>query len=341
MFGYIYKTTNIITNKIYIGQKQSSVFLNNQYLGSGRYLKNAIKKYGEQAFKVELLEEIHDKDLMDEREKYWINFFNATNHQIGYNIASGGVGGDVWKGLTADDKHDRLCKREQTVLQRFGAKSPTKGRITINKDGCCKKIYPKDLDNYLLSGWSIGSPTKGRHPSEETRKKQSLAARRRAGPNTGRKLMYNITLQQHKMVLLSEVENHLKQGWQFGRLPTIPKRQLSQEQRQRLRESHLGQQSSCKGKIKINNGIEQKFIKPHELPEYLNNGWIKGCLPFSKEHRMNLSKGVKHSCNIFSFKGFHYVNDGKTEKRVPDEMMKTLISQGWVRGRIKKDLKGE
>ena len=52
MFGYIYKTTNIITNKIYIGQKQSSVFLNNQYLGSGRYLKNAIKNMANKHLKL-------------------------------------------------------------------------------------------------------------------------------------------------------------------------------------------------------------------------------------------------------------------------------------------------
>ena len=43
MYGYIYKTTNTVNNKIYIGQKKSEIFLKESYLGSGKYLKNAIK----------------------------------------------------------------------------------------------------------------------------------------------------------------------------------------------------------------------------------------------------------------------------------------------------------
>lgn len=42
MFGYIYLTTNVINNKVYIGQKKSNKFLYNNYLGSGKLLKEAI-----------------------------------------------------------------------------------------------------------------------------------------------------------------------------------------------------------------------------------------------------------------------------------------------------------
>lgn len=44
MIGYIYKTTNLINGKIYIGQKRSKKFLKERYLGSGKILKKAIKK---------------------------------------------------------------------------------------------------------------------------------------------------------------------------------------------------------------------------------------------------------------------------------------------------------
>lgn len=56
MYGYIYKTTNTINGKIYIGQKKSSEFLGVQYLGSGKILKSAINKYGVEAFIVEVIE---------------------------------------------------------------------------------------------------------------------------------------------------------------------------------------------------------------------------------------------------------------------------------------------
>ena len=46
MFGYIYKTTNLINNKIYIGQHKSEKFEPNKYIGSGVVLLKAINKYG-------------------------------------------------------------------------------------------------------------------------------------------------------------------------------------------------------------------------------------------------------------------------------------------------------
>ena len=55
-YGYIYKTTNLVNNKIYIGQKTSKKFLGESYLGSGKLLSKAVKKYGHNNFTVELLE---------------------------------------------------------------------------------------------------------------------------------------------------------------------------------------------------------------------------------------------------------------------------------------------
>ena len=49
----------------------------------------AIRKYGEDKFYVELLEECLVEEL-NEREKYWIAFFNATNNKFGYNMSIGG-----------------------------------------------------------------------------------------------------------------------------------------------------------------------------------------------------------------------------------------------------------
>ena len=70
MYGYIYKTTNLINGKIYVGQKMSTVFLKEEYLGSGRYLNNAINKYGRENFKVELIEWCENSEILNEREKY-------------------------------------------------------------------------------------------------------------------------------------------------------------------------------------------------------------------------------------------------------------------------------
>ena len=54
-YGYIYKTTNNINGKIYIGKKTSSVFIEDYY-GTGSKIKKAITEFGIENFKVELIE---------------------------------------------------------------------------------------------------------------------------------------------------------------------------------------------------------------------------------------------------------------------------------------------
>jgi group I intron endonuclease len=86
----IYKTTNLINGKIYIGQDSKN---RPQYLGSGVYLKKAIKKYGKNNFIKEILEDsISTKDILNLREIYWIKKFNSIDSNIGYNLTKGGNG---------------------------------------------------------------------------------------------------------------------------------------------------------------------------------------------------------------------------------------------------------
>mgnify|MGYP001145122316 CR=1 FL=1 len=89
---FIYKTTNLINGKIYIGQKFTLTNYNT-YLGSGELLKKAIKKYGKENFKREIIEDnITNKETLNEREIWWINYYDSTNLEIGYNLAKGGRG---------------------------------------------------------------------------------------------------------------------------------------------------------------------------------------------------------------------------------------------------------
>jgi hypothetical protein len=87
----VYITTNLITGKQYIGDHSTNK-LNDGYLGSGIYLKRAVKEYGKENFKREELEFFDTKlDAINSQEKY-IQQFN-TLVPSGYNIsAKGGYG---------------------------------------------------------------------------------------------------------------------------------------------------------------------------------------------------------------------------------------------------------
>jgi len=87
----IYKTTNLINNKFYIGQDSHE---NPLYLGSGTLLKRAIKKYGVANFKKEIIEDnINSYDILNEQETYWIAFYKNLYPNLMYNIKPGGAQG--------------------------------------------------------------------------------------------------------------------------------------------------------------------------------------------------------------------------------------------------------
>jgi hypothetical protein len=65
--GYIYKTTSLLNNRIYIGKKEGN--FNPDYFGSGILLKQALKKDGKQKFKLELIVYSKDKNKLNELEK--------------------------------------------------------------------------------------------------------------------------------------------------------------------------------------------------------------------------------------------------------------------------------
>lgn len=89
MYGYIYETTNLINGKKYIGQHRAKEF-DKKYKGSGCLIGKAFKKYGFKNFKCEIIEECNSEQELNEREIYWIDFYNAINDDNFYNLQSGG-----------------------------------------------------------------------------------------------------------------------------------------------------------------------------------------------------------------------------------------------------------
>lgn len=90
----IYKITNIINNKAYIGQTKYDINHRFQQHCSKwsccTKLKNAIKKYGKENFNIELLDTAVTKDKADELEIKYINKYKTKEQRYGYNLQDGG-----------------------------------------------------------------------------------------------------------------------------------------------------------------------------------------------------------------------------------------------------------
>lgn len=175
-FGYVYKTTNKVNNKIYVGKHKSNRFDEN-YLGSGVLLSSAIKKYGKENFITEVLEWCDNDSLLNDAEIYWIARLNSQDKSIGYNIAFGGNGGLSGEVHPLYGKHHTKESREKMSKSHLGNTNRLGthcSKQTIDK----LRVYGKQL---------IGdkNPFYGKHHTNESKIKISNAKRGKSSWNKG------------------------------------------------------------------------------------------------------------------------------------------------------------
>jgi group I intron endonuclease len=95
--GCIYKITNLVNGKIYVGKTKHSsehrfrIHVSDSKRESKTTIQKALRKYGEHSFKVETLIEL-DEPYLNEAEIFFIKLLNARDSAVGYNITSGGDG---------------------------------------------------------------------------------------------------------------------------------------------------------------------------------------------------------------------------------------------------------
>lgn len=144
--GFIYKITNKLNNKIYIGQTIKAVnkrFQQHKNNSNKDYfsqivLYKAFNKYGIENFICETLEEVPN-DKLDEREKYWIEFYDSYFN--GYNSTLGGRATQLYNWDVDDiiEKYYEL-KSARKVAKEIGCDHSTIDRI-LNENGV-KRFTP-------------------------------------------------------------------------------------------------------------------------------------------------------------------------------------------------------
>ncbi len=162
----VYKTTNLINGKIYIGQDTNN---DPNYIGSGKIIKEAIRKYGKCNFSKEILEKCDSIQSLNEREIYWISFYDSTNNQIGYNILKGGLGSAGFK--QSEEVVIKIKENNKSDKFREIMSSPeVSEKISQGQKNSTKK---KELHSSIEYKEKMGNSLKGRKFSDEHKKKLS------------------------------------------------------------------------------------------------------------------------------------------------------------------------
>lgn len=143
-YGIIYKITNTINGKVYIGQTTNT--FNKRYTGgrwwnytTNKHLISSVNMYGHEVFEVDKEFDIAmTKEELDLKEKLWIEYYQSNNSDYGYNIEDGGANGK----LSGEAREWRIKFNQKIAKDKKGV--PRKPEeIKAIKDAWNKKFLEK------------------------------------------------------------------------------------------------------------------------------------------------------------------------------------------------------
>ena len=134
---WIYKITNIQNNKVYIGQtirpieqrfhRHFNDALNNIL---DTHFARAIRKYGKDSFVIEKIDNAQTQDELNQKEQYWIRYYNSVKEGYNETDAISKCGGNTYQSKTEEEMEVIKDKIRQT---KIGNKNPMARKI--------KRIY--------------------------------------------------------------------------------------------------------------------------------------------------------------------------------------------------------
>ena len=160
---YIYKITNKINQKVYIGKTITSVaerFSKHKYEAINRldntYIHNAMRKYGVENFIVETIEEC-EISMVSERERFWIDYYQSyRDSTLGYNLTPGGEGNpkyekeiilDLWeRGYNQTEISEIIGCHRKTVLKYLLGSTSAEERAKKKQGSASKPVLMLNKD---------------------------------------------------------------------------------------------------------------------------------------------------------------------------------------------------
>lgn len=249
MYYTIYKITNLVNGKHYIGAHKTTD-LDDGYMGSGKYLSHAKAKYGIENFTKEILFAFDTSEEMFQKEKELVNeeFVARTDT---YNLKAGGFGGfdyvnELRKSDPKQKAHHLQYSKEAGRLGGLKSVKLNKGFHGLTKE---QRISNGQQGQKVTQEKYPQGTFKGKSHTDESKLKMSQASKGvLAGENNGQYgtcWIYKLDIEQNKKIQKSELDDYIIQGWTKGRIFDFIKYkriQVEKEQKRIERQQHKDQQ---------------------------------------------------------------------------------------------------
>ena len=223
----IYKVTNKMTGKTYIGSHKTKN-LDDGYMGSGKYLKRAIEKYGIENFHKEILFVYDNPEAMYKKEKELVNKDFLTEENT-YNLKVGGFGG-----------FDYINQQSKNIYGNngklgYGGENLKIGwnRVLLEKE---KKKISATLKEKYACGALIPSFLNKKHNEETKRKiseKNKISQGGEKNSQYGSKWIHNPLTKESK-----KIKGEVEDGWFLGKYKS-PKPKVISKREQKINQTHV------------------------------------------------------------------------------------------------------
>lgn len=208
-YHFLYKTTNLINHKYYYGI-HSTKKLDDGYLGSGKYLKRSINKYGKDNFLFEIIQFFDNKEDLIKKEIEIVNEKILSDEKC-MNLRVGGFGGFSSKEQTENAKKSntkqKWLKENNPEWYEKKCKKMKDSLLEQYKNGTRKKEY---FYNWI-----------GKKHKKESKNKIGLknSIHQKGNKNSQFDTCWVINEREEKCIKIQkiELEQYLNNGWKKGR----------------------------------------------------------------------------------------------------------------------------
>ena len=350
-YHYFYRIINKNTQQYYFGI-HSTNNLNDNYMGSGVFLKKEYKKWGKDSFIKEILKFFESREKLIKYEQTIVNE-NILSDPLCLNIIKGGIAGledGFTTGLVTVRDDSGNCFDVKNTDTRFLSGelvSVNKGMVTVrDKFGKTFKVHVSD-PRYVSGELIIVSK----------------------GNKGGTDRTYVMKGEECKFILREELQQHLDNGWvqrskckgrvsptkdniwihKDGIMKCVNKIELNNYINDGWQKGRLV--NTLKNQIGIKKDGVSKYINPEDLDKYINDGWQKGMQSRNKGKMTVYDKAgnifhvtkddprwINKEVSLVQFKngpsckGLKYINKDGNIKRVKPELLNRYLKDGWKIG---------